>query len=376
MVRNPESNIVEARKEIKGRIEAGEYETVFKYIDNKTGKIIQRLFRRHEPPLTWISLAVIFLLILFLDLAISALFHEFNQSRIELLPIELIVSVLSFGGLIIFDAYMNFSYQTIGEIVIDSIQSVADLKNLTSWLDRVSKIKNHLIVGVVYGIIFGLPVMLIAATMSREPLGYGTIFLFVCMSMPAGIVLWHIVLFLMLFVRISHYEFGLHIANPSDSEVIKHLSALANRLIFVMAIIMTAFTLILGSFRGLIVTGLGILFLLLSWGPILLIFIFSQVSFLKIITKAKMRTLNEIQNAIDKNVSEYHWTTDEVLSESDPLDAIDHVNKLLELYDRIKKSQNTALNFRAGINLFNSLLLPVLAFVLGNLDKILEFFTK
>jgi hypothetical protein len=193
--------------------------------------------------------------------------------------------------------------------------------------------------------------------------------------MPAGIVLWHIALFLAFFVRISKYEFKLHVANPSDSEVIKYISAIANRLIFIMATLMAAFTLILGSFRGLIISFLGILFLLLSWGPIILLFIFSQVSLLKIITKSKIKKLNEIQKIIDIYAGEGKLTTDGVFSESNKLDEIDYVNKLLALYDRIKKSQNTALNFRAGINLINSMLLPLLAFVLGNMEKIREFFT-
>jgi hypothetical protein len=375
MVSDPESKLKEVRKEIKRRIDTGEYKTVFETVDNKTGKIIQRSFRRHKPPLRWISFATIFLLIIIFDFAISALFKEYIQSRIELIPMELIVSVLSFGGLIIFDSYLKFVYKTSGEIVIESIQSAVDLKNLAGWLESVSNIKIHVIVGVGYGMFVGLPIMLIAGSISREPLGVGPIFLFVCMSMPAGIVLWHIALFLAFFVRISKYEFKLHVANPSDSEVIKYISAIANRLIFIMATLMAAFTLILGSFRGLIISFLGILFLLLSWGPIILLFIFSQVSLLKIITKSKIKKLNEIQKIIDIYAGEGKLTTDGVFSESNKLDEIDYVNKLLALYDRIKKSQNTALNFRAGINLINSMLLPLLAFVLGNMEKIREFFT-
>ena len=123
MVSDPESKLKEVRKEIKRRIDTGEYKTVFETVDNKTGKIIQRSFRRHKPPLRWISFATIFLLIIIFDFAISALFKEYIQSRIELIPMELIVSVLSFGGLIIFDSYLKFVYKTSGEIVIESIQS-------------------------------------------------------------------------------------------------------------------------------------------------------------------------------------------------------------------------------------------------------------
>jgi hypothetical protein len=42
----------------------------------------------------------------------------------------------------------------------------------------------------------------------------------------------------------------------------------------------------------------------------------------------------------------------------------------LNYHDRIATTRNSALNLRTGLSFVNSLLLPLLAFVLGNLDKI------
>lgn len=47
----------------------------------------------------------------------------------------------------------------------------------------------------------------------------------------------------------------------------------------------------------------------------------------------------------------------------------------MDYHDRIKATRNSALDLRAGLNFLNSLLLPLIAFVLGNLDKILAYFS-
>ena len=47
----------------------------------------------------------------------------------------------------------------------------------------------------------------------------------------------------------------------------------------------------------------------------------------------------------------------------------------MDFHDRIKATRNSALDLRAGLNFLNSLLLPLLAFLLANLDKIFALFS-
>ena len=44
----------------------------------------------------------------------------------------------------------------------------------------------------------------------------------------------------------------------------------------------------------------------------------------------------------------------------------------MDYHDRIKATPNSALNFRAGLNFLNSLLLPILAFVVANLKDVIN----
>jgi hypothetical protein len=46
----------------------------------------------------------------------------------------------------------------------------------------------------------------------------------------------------------------------------------------------------------------------------------------------------------------------------------------MDYHDRIEATPNSALNFRSGLNFLNSLLLPVLAFLIGNLKDVISFF--
>ncbi len=46
----------------------------------------------------------------------------------------------------------------------------------------------------------------------------------------------------------------------------------------------------------------------------------------------------------------------------------------MDYHDRVKATRNSVLNLRAGLNFLNSLLIPLLAFILANLEKVLDLF--
>ena len=101
----------------------------------------------------------------------------------------------------------------------------------------------------------------------------------------------------------------------------------------------------------------------LLWIPLVAMFILNQTSLSNIIRRAKWKTLNEIQARVEK----LHAADN--LAEEDTLEAI---NRLMDYHDRIKGTRNSALNARAVLSMLNSLLLPLLALLLANLDTILS----
>ncbi len=56
-------------------------------------------------------------------------------------------------------------------------------------------------------------------------------------------------------------------------------------------------------------------------------------------------------------------------------ETMEAVNRLMDYHDRIRATPNSALNLRTSLGFLNSLLLPVIAFVLANLDKIVQLFS-
>ena len=82
-----------------------------------------------------------------------------------------------------------------------------------------------------------------------------------------------------------------------------------------------------------------------------------------IVTTAKWQTLNELQAKISK-----------LRTEANPADkeAIEAINRLMDLHDRVRATRNSTLNLRTGLDFLNQLMLPLLAFLLANIDRLLE----
>jgi hypothetical protein len=96
-------------------------------------------------------------------------------------------------------------------------------------------------------------------------------------------------------------------------------------------------------------------------------FITNQNSLSKIIRRAKWKALNEIQAKVEKL---------QVVENFENKETMDAINRLMDYHDRVNATRNSALDFRTYLNFINSLLLPLLAFILGNLDLVLNLFAR
>jgi hypothetical protein len=55
---------------------------------------------------------------------------------------------------------------------------------------------------------------------------------------------------------------------------------------------------------------------------------------------------------------------------------MDAIKRLMDYHDRVKGTRDSALDFRTYLSFINSLLLPLLAFILGNLDLVLNLLAR
>ncbi len=167
--------------------------------------------------------------------------------------------------------------------------------------------------------------------------------------------------------RLDRYHFDLYTPDPSSSEVVGQLSRLLTFILYVTMAFIVWLTL------GLTHIGVltpqtptpALLFSIFVWAPTVMLYAAGQFHLSELITRAKWKMLNEIQAKVE-----------ELYAEQKIPDAptLERLSKLMDYHDRIKDTPNSALNFRAGLNFLNSLLLPVLAFVVANLKEVLNLF--
>lgn len=109
----------------------------------------------------------------------------------------------------------------------------------------------------------------------------------------------------------------------------------------------------------------GFLFSVFIWAPTIILYASGQFHLSNIITRAKWRMLNEVQTKIE-NLSKGGKVPDKA--------ELERLEKLMNYHDRIRDTPNSALNFRSGLNFLNSLLLPVVAFVVANFQEVIALF--
>ena len=163
----------------------------------------------------------------------------------------------------------------------------------------------------------------------------------------------------------NRYHFDLYDPDPSSSEVVGRLSHLLTFLLYVTMAYIVWLTVGLGYVDVLTAETPqpGIVFSMFVWAPTVILYRTGQYHLSDLIIRAKWKTINEIQTQVEELYKE------EKIPDKDTLDRL---SKLMDYHDRIKSTPNSALNFRAGLNFLNSLLLPILAFVVANLKDVIN----
>jgi hypothetical protein len=252
------------------------------------------------------------------------------------------------------------------EHFLDSLELVADLADIQDWLDTTftsDSIKKQLVVGFVVSIVAVLFIGNFSSVIANK-LDFGPWVSNWILTVLGASYFYIFYKSFLLSGRLRRYQIRLYKANPSSSEVLDHLTHLFNFNMYTVTVLVTIVTFIVVNNFGWATSNI-ILLALLVWGPTITLFASNQYTFSKIIARAKWITLNKIQMQVEE------------LQEQEPIlseETLAHVDKLMDYYDRIEATKNSALNIRAGLNFLNSLLLPLLAFILANGAEIINFF--
>ena len=348
------------REALKHQLVANEFTTLPDQIVTGISRLIQKITRNPKPLPFWYSALIIFLMLILAGSVLSLILREFNTRPILVMLWGI---GLNYLGLILFNIHQHHFNAHLQEHIVDAIESSQDLTDLQHWLSLTANRKMASIFSFAFALVSGVFLWAVYRQSLSEFIGFGPLVAFVLSFVFYGAMIYYAILFSTLPNRLSRYHFKLYEPDPSSSALIHHLSNAFMHALYLFAFYAALATL-LTAMEGLLVS-VNLVRLVGWWTILTILFAVIQYSLSRITTAAKYKSLGEVETRIDL-----------LLSQVDPEDkeAREGINWLMDYHDRIKSAPNSALHFRAMLEFVNSLILPLVAFVITNLKEILGLF--
>ena len=349
------TNLTDGREELKRQLAAGEYKSSIDIILEAVGRILQKLTRRTKPLAPWIAALAIALLVSLIAYLGSLLTGAL--SRDAYLTIVLGGSLI-FLNLVIARSTFRRTFGTIQSRLLDGLESSAGLTGLHAWLIAARVIKWPALLGLS---VYVLYVAFLVPDPTKTPLLVSTIVMGGVMLIWTGFMLYYMLLFVILPLRLSRCQFKLHEEDPVSTEVLEDWSGMMNFAAYMFAFMLatgTLFTVTAGTFRM-----STLVFIIPRWLPLIALFVVNQVAISGVITRTKRKSLNEVEVQMA-----------ELRPREDPPEheTMETLLWLWDYHDRIKGTRNSALDIMGILNLVNTLLIPLLAFLIANRESIFE----
>jgi len=368
--------LIEKREELKRRLAAGEYKTLVDVFLEWFDRLIRKITRQAKPLPIWYITVFLSLFVILIGLAAIIIAGDLATTRevVELYRLGfwlgVLIEIISPCCVAVITAIASNRY--VGEIFIlwrdymlVETESVVNVVEFQVWLKKVCRWRLHLLVAIIGGGATASYYVTIVSTQQGVFTGYGFAFLNVIVFTLGWIFFYLFLMVFLLAAGLRHYDLKLFAADPASSKIINRLSSKLSIMVYFTALFAAYMALV--SALGGYLPRVGITMLFMLWLPIIVMFILNHTSLSNIIRRAKWKTLNKIQAKVEK------------LQEAKNFEArenMDAINRLMDYHERVNKTRNSALDFGAYLSFLNSLLLPLLAFVLGNLDFVLNLFVR
>ena len=348
-----DTNLTEGREELKRQLAAGEYKSSIDVILESVGRILQRLTRRTKPPASWISalaIAILISLIAYLSSLLTGGVSRYGYRTIAF------GGGLIFLNLVIAKSIFGRTFATLQDKLLDEIESSDGLTGLHDWLAAVGDMKRPALIGL---FTYVVNVAYVVPDPMENPVDLavmgGVLFLW------TGFVLYYMFLFMVLPLRLARCQFGLHAEDPVSTEVLADWSGIMN-----FAAYMFAFSLATGSLFTVTAVTFRLrtlLFIIPRWLPLIALFVVNQMAVYGVVTRSKRKSLNQVQAQMAA-----------LRPRAEPPDneTMETLLWLWDYHDRIKGTRNSMLDIKGIMNLVNTLLIPLLAFLIANREAIFE----
>ncbi len=355
--------LAQARRELREKIAGGTYATITDGLLMRMGRVVKRqpnqAFFTETSALVLVFWGTVWAaLILFLTESTKQALDDF----LIFLPLTLIVYLGVTGT----RKYWRMAMSIIANHLLDAIQTLENLRDLEDWLKSRANRRAELVWSILFAVVFDAYFILAAILTGEVIPRLPVVAAFLPMFIQIGMLFYDYFWAINLPVRIEHYQFRLYQADPVSSEMISRLAGLFTAFIFMIGAIAGILTLLLAIFNPMPVAG-SIFVVALGWIPLFLAFAVTQNSLRHIIRQGKQKALGEIQSKIEKLQAK-----DEIPGE----ETLKHLRALIDYHDYIKSRRDSTLDLQSGLNFLNSLLFPIVGFLLGNLKEFLAFFSK
>ena len=365
--------LIEKREELKRRLAVGEYKTLVDIFLEWFNRLTQKITRRSKPLPLWLSMVILSLGVILIGIAPTLItgdriiFHYVAESfgLGYVLGILSMILIVGFGIVTVF--VIN---QAIGRIfilwrddILDATESLSSLYDYEDWLKKICNLRLHFLTMIVVGLFVGIFAATSPDLLFGGFIGGAFIFWIIILNMLNGAFFYQGFIVLLLPAMLRRYDLKLFAADPATSELLSRLSGKLGFFVYFVAVYSAFSTLVMIALGA--PQAIGIVFVLFLWLPIIAMFVLNQTSLSSMILRAKWKTLNEIQMKVEALQAAENFEEKEIM---------EAINRLMDYHDRVKATRDSALDFRTYLSLFNSLLLPLLAFILGNIDLVLKLF--
>jgi len=364
----------EKREELKRQLAAGEYKTLVDICLAWFERLLRKITRRSRPLPLWVVTVIFYIVIQLIVYAVILIagdwgeYHKLTETlgvgyEIGFL-INIAIGILFVISMIIINQYIGRLVVLWRDSLLDITESEASLKEFNDWLKKTCDWRLHLLAIIIPNIIldpFGFKLIGILLGISSYSLLFSTI----VVDLIGWAILYQLLMVILLSVKLRRYDLKLFAADPASSEIISRLSGELGFFVYYIAIFAAIVTLAFSAQGLLPILGVGLVLVL--WLPLIILFILNQTSLSNIIRRAKWKTLNEIQARVEKLQETENYSDKETM---------EAISRLMEYHNSVKSTRNSAVDLGTALNFINSLLLPLIAFILGNLDLLKTFLAK
>lgn len=314
------------------------------------------------------ELAVVFFNIftLVVSISLSLLLGETAITRPDyFLPLVVWV-IFTVLYILVMHAQLTHAVQILSTTIAENIPSTNDLVNLQNLIQKGMRLFWQFAFSLLFAIISGVWIPYVLSIYSGAEFLIGARVLYVFNYFQVGMYIYFLLVVISVLLGLSRFELDIYANDPSNSPVIRRIYQVSSTLTLCAAAL-GAIHYFLISVRRVDISAPYMLatLIVLGWLPPIILFITIHLSLARIMTEAKGRKLAQIQEIIRQTERGSDLATKE------PLESI---QRLMNYHDRIRATPNSMVNLNSLSNLLGSLLMPLIATILGNITTILALF--